>query len=228
MARAAHASDRRTRVVHLTSAGKAHITTEFGRHKDAMDRAAHGCRRANAARSSNCSGNLERQPSVSSLKEIRNHENHPDNSSRFRHRHAWEGLEIALWTLQVLVALTFVAARSGKLLGTADMIALFDAVGVGQWFRYVTGSLELLGALVLIVPRKAAVGAVLLACVMAGAVVAHVTVLQTAPTAPLVLFVLTALIAWGRRSSWRISSARKWGSVLKAGTMAQKGVHSDY
>ena len=107
---------------------------------------------------------------------------------------------IALWTLQVLVALAFVAAGSGKLLGTADMIALFDAVGVGQWFRYLTGSLELLGALLLIVPRKAAFGAVLLACVMAGAVVAHLTVLQTAPTAPLVLFVLTALIAWGRRS----------------------------
>ena len=42
VARAAHASDRRTRVVHLTSAGKAHITKEFSRHKDAMDRAAHG------------------------------------------------------------------------------------------------------------------------------------------------------------------------------------------
>ncbi|HYN09762.1 MAG TPA: MarR family transcriptional regulator [Vicinamibacterales bacterium] len=40
--RAAHASDRRTRVVHLTAAGKAHITKEFARHKDAMDRAAHG------------------------------------------------------------------------------------------------------------------------------------------------------------------------------------------
>ena len=107
---------------------------------------------------------------------------------------------IAMWTLQVLVALAFVAAGSGKLLGGADMIALFDAVGLGQWFRYVTGSLEVLGALLLIVPGKSAFGAVLLACVMAGAVVAHLTVLQTAPTAPLVLFLLTALIAWGRRS----------------------------
>ena len=107
---------------------------------------------------------------------------------------------IALWTLQVLVALAFVAAGSGKLLGSADMIALFDAVGIGQWFRYVTGSLEVLGALLLIVPGKAVLGAVLLACVMAGAIVAHLTVLDTAPTAPLVLFALTALIAWGRRS----------------------------
>ena len=102
--------------------------------------------------------------------------------------------------MQVLVALLFVAAGSGKLVGTADMIALFNAVGIGQWFRYVTGSLELLGALLLIVPGKTAFGAVLLAGVMAGAVVSHLTVLHTAATVPLALFALTALIAWGRRT----------------------------
>jgi MarR family transcriptional regulator, 2-MHQ and catechol-resistance regulon repressor len=42
VARAAHASDRRTRVVHLTPDGKTHITREFARHKDAMARAALG------------------------------------------------------------------------------------------------------------------------------------------------------------------------------------------
>jgi putative oxidoreductase len=111
-----------------------------------------------------------------------------------------KAFNITLWTLQVLVALAFVAAAAGKLLGSPDMIALFDAVGVGQWFRYVTGLLELLGALLLIVPGTAAFGSVLLAGVMVGAVVAHLTVLHTAPTAPLVLFALTTLIAWGRRS----------------------------
>jgi putative oxidoreductase len=109
-------------------------------------------------------------------------------------------LNTTLWTLQALVALAFVAAGSGKLLGSAAMIALFDAVGIGQWFRYVTGALEVLGALLLILPGKTAFGAVLLASVMAGAILAHLTVLHTAPTAPLVLFALSALIAWGRRS----------------------------
>jgi putative oxidoreductase len=111
-----------------------------------------------------------------------------------------KALNIALWTLQALVAFALVAAGSGKLVGSRDMIALFDAVGAGQWFRYVTGSLEVVGGLLLIVPGKTAFGALLLACVMAGAVVAHLTVLHTAPTAPFVLFALTALIAWGRRS----------------------------
>ena len=107
---------------------------------------------------------------------------------------------IALWTLQVLLALAFAAAGSGKLLGSADMVALFEAVAIGQWFRYVTGLLEVVGALLLVVPGKAAFGAVLLACVMVGAVLTHLAVLHTAATAPLVLFALTALIAWGRRS----------------------------
>ena len=109
-------------------------------------------------------------------------------------------LNIVFWTLQVLVALAFVAAGSGKVLGSADMGTFFGAVGIGQGFRSDIGSLEVLGALLLIVPGKTAFGAVLLACVMAGAVVAHLTVLHTAPTAPLVLFALTALIAWGRRT----------------------------
>jgi len=46
VARAAHASDRRARVVHLTPDGKARITHVFARHKDAMDRAAHGLSKA--------------------------------------------------------------------------------------------------------------------------------------------------------------------------------------
>jgi uncharacterized membrane protein YphA (DoxX/SURF4 family) len=111
-----------------------------------------------------------------------------------------KALNTTLWTLQVVVALAFVAAAAGKLLGSTDMIALFDVVGVGQWFRYVTGLLELLGALLLIVPGRAAFGSLLLAGVMAGAVVAHLTVLHTAPTAPLVLLALTALVSWGRRT----------------------------
>jgi MarR family 2-MHQ and catechol resistance regulon transcriptional repressor len=49
VARAAHASDRRARVVHLTPEGKARITDVFASHKDAMDRAARGLSKAERA-----------------------------------------------------------------------------------------------------------------------------------------------------------------------------------
>src|SRR6266849_4370525 len=46
VARAAHARDRRARVVHLTPAGRALITQVFATHKQAMDRAAQGLSKA--------------------------------------------------------------------------------------------------------------------------------------------------------------------------------------
>jgi MarR family 2-MHQ and catechol resistance regulon transcriptional repressor len=50
VARVAHASDRRARVVHLTRDGKALITQVFARHKDAMEHAAFGLSKAERGR----------------------------------------------------------------------------------------------------------------------------------------------------------------------------------
>jgi uncharacterized membrane protein YphA (DoxX/SURF4 family) len=106
---------------------------------------------------------------------------------------------VALWTLQVLLALAFLGAGGSKLAGTPDMVQLFAAVGVGQWFRVVTGLLEIVGAVLLLVPALASVGALLLAGVMAGAVVAHLTVLQTPAGAPAVLLVGLLIVVAARR-----------------------------
>jgi MarR family 2-MHQ and catechol resistance regulon transcriptional repressor len=46
VSRAAHANDRRARVVHLTSDGKARITNVFATHKQAMGSAAQGLSKA--------------------------------------------------------------------------------------------------------------------------------------------------------------------------------------
>jgi putative oxidoreductase len=110
-----------------------------------------------------------------------------------------KGANIALWVLQALLALAFVGAASGKLLGKPEMVALFETVGVGQWFRYVTGLMELTGALLIVVPRTKFFGAALLSVVMVGAVLTHLFILHTAPTAPVVLLVLAGVVAWARR-----------------------------
>jgi putative oxidoreductase len=110
-----------------------------------------------------------------------------------------KGANIALWVLQALLALAFVGAASGKLLGKPEMVALFEAVGVGQWFRYVTGLMELAGALLVVVPRTKFFGAALLSVVMVGAVLTHLFILHSAPTAPAVLLVLAGIVAWARR-----------------------------
>ncbi len=118
----------------------------------------------------------------------------------------------AAWTLQVLMAAAFVMAGGSKLAGTPDMVALFEAVGVGQWLRYVTGVLEMTGAVLLLVPALAGFGALHLAGVMSGAVVAHVAVLHTPPTAPLVLLTVLATIVFLRRREVAAGLARLRGT----------------
>jgi len=105
---------------------------------------------------------------------------------------------IALWVLQVLLALAFIAAGGGKLGGTAVMVQQFDTIGLGQWFRYLTGALETGSAVLLLIPGLAAFGALTLTCVMVGAIIAHLTVLHTPPAAPALLLVVAVLVLWGR------------------------------
>jgi uncharacterized membrane protein YphA (DoxX/SURF4 family) len=106
---------------------------------------------------------------------------------------------ILLWVLQVAATGMFLMAGFSKLAGAPEMVVLFDAVGVGQWFRYVTGSMEVLGAVLLLVPRLSGVGALLLACVMVGATASHLFVIGGNPLMPLVLLAVTVAIALGRR-----------------------------
>ena len=109
-------------------------------------------------------------------------------------------LSVTRWALQVLLALAFLAAGVSKIAGAEPMVENFNKIGMGQWFRILTGALEVAGAVALLVPRAAFYGALLLVCVMAGAVVAHLaTPLGGNPAAPAVLGVLAAAVAYLRR-----------------------------
>ena len=106
---------------------------------------------------------------------------------------------ITLWVLQVLLALAFLMAGASKLAGASAMVEQFEQLGLGQWFRYVTGALECVAAVLLVVPRASAFGALILMMVMIGAVTAHLVVFRNNPAPPLVFLTLAAIIAWGRR-----------------------------
>ena len=110
------------------------------------------------------------------------------------------GLNIALWIAQVLCAAMFLFAGGMKLVGPPEAVQGFEAIGFGQWFRYLTGILEVAGGIALLVPAAAPFGALLLICVMVGAVLTHLFLLPGSPAPALVLMLLCALIAWGRRA----------------------------
>src|SRR5258707_10193420 len=86
---------------------------------------------------------------------------------------------IGAWTLQSILAAAFLAAGSAKLAGVPFMVELFDQIGLGQWFRIVTGAVEVVGAVALVVPGLASIGALWLGFTMVCAVTTHVFILHT-------------------------------------------------
>ena len=93
----------------------------------------------------------------------------------------------------------FLAAGVPKLLGAPMMVRMFHAIGIGQWFRYVTGSIEVLAGLSLLVPSVAFYGAIALAATMAGAIATHLFIVGGSPVPAIVLLALTSVIALQRR-----------------------------
>jgi putative oxidoreductase len=120
----------------------------------------------------------------------------PTTGSRIAHR--------ALWVLQILLGVFFVVASAApKFFGEATAVEIFAQIGAGQWFRYLVGVLELAGGIGLMVPRLAGPAALGLMGLMVGAAYTQAVVLDAPAmiTTPAIIFVLAAVIAWGRRNS---------------------------
>lgn len=107
---------------------------------------------------------------------------------------------VVLWALQVLLAAIFVIAAVPKFLGDPTMVATFEAVGVGQWLRHVTGACEIAGAIRLLVPRLTGPAALGLVGVMIGATVTNLLTQPPIAVATVVPGALLGLVAWRRWS----------------------------
>jgi|GEM_PF-247119 uncharacterized membrane protein YphA (DoxX/SURF4 family) len=123
---------------------------------------------------------------------------------------------LAAWVPQLLLAAAMLGAGAGKLAGTPDMVALFEAVGVGQWFRVLTGLIEVAAGLLLLVPRTAGASALLLvAPTMTGAILTELFIRRQSPGAPLVLLAIALTVAWLRRDGLRLLTARTRGGAAR-------------
>lgn len=123
--------------------------------------------------------------------------------------------------VRLLVAALFVGAGAFKLVGTASMVTLFAAVGVGQWLRYAVGLAELAGAVLLVVPPLAELGAMLLSGIMVGAVTTQLIlsvpvqlfaigtlVITASPVVPTVVLGVLVWIAWTCRRDAALRPSR--------------------
>jgi putative oxidoreductase len=115
-------------------------------------------------------------------------------------------VNLTLWVLQGLLALMFLYSGASKFSARGIFwIELFARIGMGEWFRYFTGSLEVVCAVLLLIRRTSAIAAALLACAMAGAILTHLFILRDGYAAVLPGFPLAILIAvaWKRHSAPR-------------------------
>ncbi|MFI7002985.1 DoxX family protein [Nocardia sp. NPDC050175] len=113
-------------------------------------------------------------------------------------------LNVALWTLQIVLGLFFIIASGlPKLFGQEDAVQAFKDIGWGDWFRYFTGIVEVSGGIGLLVPRLSGLAAAGLSIttVLAAATQAFLLDAPQLAPFPLVLAVLFAWIAYERRDS---------------------------
>jgi uncharacterized membrane protein YphA (DoxX/SURF4 family) len=73
------------------------------------------------------------------------------------------------WMLRGAIALVFILEGADKFGSSTSWINLFQQIGFGQWFRYFTGVVEVLGGLLVLIPWTVTAGLALLACTMASA-----------------------------------------------------------
>jgi putative oxidoreductase len=71
------------------------------------------------------------------------------------------------WVLRGGIALFFVSAGFDKF--SDGWVRLFQEIGFGQWFRYFTGVVEILGGILVLIPWTITAGVALLGCTMASA-----------------------------------------------------------
>jgi putative oxidoreductase len=120
------------------------------------------------------------------------------------------GMNITLWVLQGITALAFALTGLLKLSGSPQAVTIFEVMGTASWMPYVIGVLEILGAIGLLIPRLSGTAALAFVVLTLGAVVSHL-IWGGPPAIAVVLLILSAVIAYGRRSTVSDLSAGRRG-----------------
>jgi len=115
---------------------------------------------------------------------------------------------IPVTILRVVLGLAFLVIAAVKLSGSSNTVEMFANIGWGQWFRYFTGALDLVGGLLVLLPRRAFYGALILMCTVGfAAVLTFAGRIHDSAVPPLLLTGLAATVAWLTRPQRRTRQA---------------------
>jgi putative oxidoreductase len=107
------------------------------------------------------------------------------------------------WMFRGAIALVFVLEGTEKFSSDphSSWVRLFQQIGMGHWFRYLTGAVEVLGSVLVLIPWTVTAGLALLACTMAAATLIILFVIGRPADSvfPGIFFLGLAAFYWSRR-----------------------------
>ena len=126
------------------------------------------------------------------------------------------------WVLRGGVAVFFVLAGLEKSATgpNTEWPAIFAQIGLGQWFRYFTGVVEVAGGILYLLPPTCPIGAALLACTMGGAMIVHIFIRHSvgASLIPAALAVAILTIASRRPETITLGARRPQAPPVRNGS----------
>lgn len=86
-----------------------------------------------------------------------------------------KALKILDWIVRIVVAVILLQTLFFKFTGAKESVYIFTTLGAEPWGRIGSGVVELIASILLLVPRTAAFGAILVFGTACGAIFAHLT-----------------------------------------------------
>ncbi len=106
------------------------------------------------------------------------------------------GISILLaWVARLAVSAAFLFIGLSKFNSQGEWVKIFEQIGWGQWFRYLTGAVQVVGALLMLTRWTISVGALLLGGTMIGAMIVDIAVMHAVGYALLPSILLGIIIA---------------------------------
>ena len=103
---------------------------------------------------------------------------------------------IARWVPRIAVSVAFLNLGPQKF-SDHGWIEIFQQIGLGDWLRYLTGTMQIAGATLLLIPRTVLIGAALLGMTMVGAMLAWIFFLGSPASALFPGILLGIIVAIG-------------------------------
>ena len=87
--------------------------------------------------------------------------------------------DVTGWVLRISAAILFIGVGLSKFESDSYWVKLFVALGLGDWFRYLTGTIQAVSGVLFLAPRTVPIAAVLAGSTMLGAIGVHLFILPT-------------------------------------------------